>query len=128
MIKIRLKCFSQVKYALGKNEIIFELENGASTDDLEKIVRKKAEGKLNDVALSTALNKKYISKNTELEDSIKFIKSKFKKKMPKLLYGGSVSPKNINNLKMIKDLDGFLIGGASQNSKNFIDIVKKTYN
>jgi len=69
-----------------------------------------------------------IPKNTELEDSIKFIKSKFKKKMPKILYGGSVSPKNINDLKMIKDLDGFLIGGASQNSKNFIDIVKKTYN
>ena len=68
MIKIRLKCFSQVKYALGKNEIFFELENGASTDDLEKIVRKKAEGKLNDVTLSTAVNKKYISKNTELED------------------------------------------------------------
>ena len=68
MIKIRLKCFSQVKYALGKNEIIFELENGVSTDDLEKIVRKKAEGKLNDVTLSTAINKKYISKNTELVD------------------------------------------------------------
>ena len=68
MIKIRLKCFSQVKYALGKNEINLELENGASTDDLEKIVRKKAEGKLKDVTLSTALNKKYISKNTELED------------------------------------------------------------
>ena len=68
MIKIRLKCFSQVKYALGKNEIIFELENGVSTDDLEKIVRKKAEGKLNDITLSTALNKKYISKNTELKD------------------------------------------------------------
>ena len=68
MIKIRLKCFSQVKYALGKNEIIFELEKGVSTDDLEKIVRKKAEGKLNDVTLSTALNKKYILKNTELKD------------------------------------------------------------
>jgi triosephosphate isomerase len=69
-----------------------------------------------------------IPKITELKDSIKFIKSKFNKKIPKILYGGSVSPKNINNLKMIKDLDGFLIGGASQNSKNFIDIVKKTYN
>ena len=68
MITIRLKCFSQVKYALGKNEIIFELENGVFTDDLEKIVRKKAEGKLNDVTLSTAVNKKYISKNTALED------------------------------------------------------------
>ena len=69
-----------------------------------------------------------IPKIEELKDSIKFIKSKFKRKMPKILYGGSVNPKNINNLKMIKDLDGFLIGGASQNSKNFIDIVKKTYN
>ena len=69
-----------------------------------------------------------IPKITELKDSIKFIKSKFNKKIPKILYGGSVSPKNINNLKLIKDLDGFLIGGASQNSKNFIDIVKKTYN
>jgi len=48
-----------------------------------------------------------IPKIKELEGSIKFIKSKFKKKMPKILYGGSVSPKNINNLKMIKDLDGF---------------------
>ena len=68
MITIRLKCFSQVKYALGKNEIIFELENGTSTDDLEKIVRKKAAGKLKDVTLSIALNKKYILNDTELED------------------------------------------------------------
>ena len=45
-----------------------------------------------------------------------------------MLYGGSVNLKNINNLKTIKEIDGFLIGGASQNSKNFIDIVKKTYN
>ena len=75
MIKIRLKCFSQVKYALGENEIIFELENGVFTEDLEKIVRKKAKGKLDDVTLSTALNKKYISKNTELKngDEIAFI-------------------------------------------------------
>tara|TARA_B100000989_G_scaffold124708_1_gene92303 strand:- start:1690 stop:1935 length:246 start_codon:yes stop_codon:yes gene_type:complete len=68
MIKIRLKCFSQVKYALGTNEIIFELEDETFTDDLEKLVRKKAEGKLDDVKLSTAVNKKYISKNIELED------------------------------------------------------------
>jgi triosephosphate isomerase len=25
-------------------------------------------------------------------------------------------------------IDGFLIGGASQDSKKFIDIIKKTYN
>ena len=69
-----------------------------------------------------------IPKINELEQTVKFIKSKFRGKIPKILYGGSVNLKNINNLKTIKEIDGFLIGGASQNSKNFIDIVKKTYN
>ena len=64
----------------------------------------------------------------ELEETIQFIKNKFNKISPKILYGGSVNPNNVKNLKMIKNLDGFLIGGASQNSKKFIDIVKKTYN
>ena len=69
-----------------------------------------------------------IPKNYELEKIIKFIKSKFKKKPPKILYGGSVNTQNINDLKKINSIDGFLIGGASQNAKKFIDIVKKTYN
>ena len=69
-----------------------------------------------------------IPKTNELEQTIDFIKKKFKGKSPKILYGGSVNPENIRNLKKITNLDGFLIGGASQNSKKFIDIVKKTYN
>ena len=69
-----------------------------------------------------------IPKTNELEQSIEFIKKKFKGKSPKILYGGSVNPENIRNLKKITNLNGFLIGGASQNPKKFIDIVKKTYN
>ena len=46
-------------------------------------------------------------------------------KNPKVLYGGSVNPKNIYLFKKITNLDGFLIGGASQNSNKFIDIIKK---
>ena len=69
-----------------------------------------------------------IPKIDELEQTVEFIKKKFKGKFSKILYGGSVNPENIRNLKKITDLDGFLIGGASQNSKKFIDIVKKTYN
>ncbi|NCX65525.1 MAG: triose-phosphate isomerase, partial [Proteobacteria bacterium] len=41
---------------------------------------------------------------------------------------GSVNNKNIHELKKIKNLDGFLIGGASQDPKKFIDIIEKTYN
>ena len=68
-----------------------------------------------------------VPKSKDLLKTIRFIKSKFKDKSPKILYGGSVSPLNIKNLKEINDIDGFLIGGASQNANKFIDIVKKTY-
>jgi len=67
-----------------------------------------------------------IPKSNELFDTIKFIKKL--KKNNKVLYGGSVNPKNINQLKSITNIDGYLIGGASQDSKKFVDIIKKTYN
>ena len=58
----------------------------------------------------------------------KIIKNKYKDQKTKIIYGGSVNNKNINNLKQIKEINGFLVGGASQNSKKFIDIIKKTIN
>ena len=73
-----------------------------------------------------------IPKNSELLKNILFIKKILKKismlKNTKILYGGSVNPKNIKVLNNIDELDGYLIGGASQNSKKLIDIVKKTFN
>ena len=67
-----------------------------------------------------------VPKNNDLYETINFIKKKISK--IKVLYGGSVNPININNLKSIDNIDGYLIGGASQNSKKFIDIIKKRYN
>ena len=58
----------------------------------------------------------------------KIIKNKFKNQKIKIIYGGSVNNKNIDTLKQINEINGFLIGGASQNSKKFIDIIKKTIN
>ena len=69
-----------------------------------------------------------IPKSNDLTNSISYIKSKFGRKTPKVLYGGSVNNKNIDELKDINTIDGFLVGGASQNSKKFIDIIKKTFN
>ena len=68
-----------------------------------------------------------IPKPNDLSNSISFIKSKFRKKTLKVLYGGSVNDKNITEIKDINVIDGFLIGGASQSSKKFIDIIKKTF-
>ena len=67
-----------------------------------------------------------IPKSNDLFKTINFIKKE--KKNCKVLYGGSVNPKNINQLKSINNIDGYLIGGASQDPKKFIDIIKKTYN
>ena len=73
-----------------------------------------------------------IPKQYELINNIVFIKKllkkRFKSKNPKVLYGGSVNPKNIKELRTIDQIDGYLIGGASQNSNKFIDIIKKTFN
>ncbi len=73
-----------------------------------------------------------IPKTKNLEKHVSAIKKmiiKFwKLKNPKIIYGVSVNPKNIVELKKISSINGFLIGGASQNAKNFIDIIKKTIN
>lgn len=71
-----------------------------------------------------------IPKNDEIENIVRYIKLIIKKKFRveniSVLYGGSVNPQNIDVLKKIKNINGFLIGGASQRSNKFIDIVKKS--
>tara|TARA_X000001036_G_scaffold391460_1_gene389727 strand:- start:260 stop:1003 length:744 start_codon:yes stop_codon:yes gene_type:complete len=57
----------------------------------------------------------------------KVLKNLFKKNSPAVLYGGSVDGKNVEMFKQIKEIDGFLIGGASKSSKKFIDIIKNYY-
>ena len=57
----------------------------------------------------------------------KVLKGIFKKNSPAVLYGGSVDGNNVEMFKEIKEIDGFLIGGASKTSKKFIDIIKNYY-
>ena len=73
-----------------------------------------------------------IPKTQDLKIIFKFIKYELKKsfkvkKIPKVVYGGSVNEKNIRTFSSIPEIDGFLIGGASQSSKKFIDIIKNYY-
>lgn len=63
----------------------------------------------------------------ELDETISFIKAYLKNKYGsenKVLYGGSVNSKNIEELKKLENLDGLLIGGASLK----IEEVSKIYN
>ena len=43
-----------------------------------------------------------------------------------ILYGGSVKPDNVGNLIKQKNIDGFLVGGASLEVESFVQIVKST--
>ena len=70
--------------------------------------------------------------NTEVKKNIIYIKKLCRSKlgknyMPRVLYGGSVNEENIKLFSKLSDIDGFLIGGASQSSKKFIDIIKNYY-
>ena len=62
---------------------------------------------------------------------IKFIRELFSSKYGskiaeriRILYGGSVNPKNINEFMNESDIDGALVGGASLNTLSFSQIVK----
>ena len=73
-----------------------------------------------------------IPKKSELSININNIKKILynlkKTKNIKILYGGSVNPKNVKELAKIKEINGFLVGGASLSAKKFIDIIKKSIN
>ncbi len=73
-----------------------------------------------------------IPAHKELTETISFIRNKLNKKFKKkhsvkIIYGGSVNAKNVRKLITIQGISGFLIGGASQSGKKFIDIIKNCY-
>lgn len=69
-----------------------------------------------------------IPNNQDINEMISFIKDylndKYNKNV-KVLYGGSVSLKNIDELNTVDIIDGYLIGGASCKKEEFKEIIKK---
>ncbi len=70
---------------------------------------------------------------SEIEEINFFIQNTVKEKLKikdnfKILYGGSVNSKNISNILKSQLIDGVLVGGASLNSKEFIEIINFNLN
>ena len=67
-----------------------------------------------------------IPSNDEIKDTTNFIKSfiynNYKMNL-KVVYGGSVNIKNIENLNKIDNIDGFMIGGSCTKSDEFLKII-----
>ena len=132
---INLKIDSAIKNGLKVIFCVGETLKEKKKNKTKKILAKQISHGLNKISKKKniliayepvwAIGSGKIPNQLELYETIKFIKSKIKG--AKVLYGGSVNLKNINLLKKIDNIDGFLVGGASQNPKNFIDIIKKTF-
>ena len=134
-VNFALKNNLKVIFCVGENKI--EKKNNKTFSVLKKQIIKVLEKKFNKDNIIIAYEPIWsigtgkIPTKNELEETIiyikKILKQIYKKKNPAVLYGGSVDGNSVKIFKDIKEIDGFLIGGASKSSKKFIDIIKNYY-
>ncbi len=134
-VNFALKNNLKVIFCVGENKI--EKKNKKTFSVLKKQIVKVLEKKFNKDNIIIAYEPIWsigtgkIPTKNELEETIiyikKILKQIYKKKNPAVLYGGSVDSNSVKIFKDIKEIDGFLIGGASKSSKKFIDIIKNYY-
>ena len=134
-VQFALKNNLKVVFCIGENKK--EKKNKKTFIVLKKQISKVLNKKFNKNKIIVAYEPIWsigtgkIPTKNELEKTTihikKVLKKIFKKKSPAVLYGGSVDGNNVEMFKEIKEIDGFLIGGASKSSKKFIDIIKNYY-
>ena len=129
-----LKNNLKVVFCIGENKI--EKKNKKTFNVLKKQLIKVLDKKFNinniivayepiwSIGTGKIPTKKELKKTTI---HIKKVLKSIYKKSPAVLYGGSVDGGNVEMFKEIREIDGFLIGGASKSSKKFIDIIKNYY-
>ena len=134
-VQFALKNNLKVVFCIGENKS--EKKNKKTLSVLKKQLTKVLEKKFNKNNIIVAYEPIWsigtgkIPTAKELQKTTihikKVLKNIFKKNSPAVLYGGSVDGSNVKMFKKIKEIDGFLIGGASKSSKKFIDIIKNYY-
>jgi triosephosphate isomerase len=134
-VKYALKNNLKVVFCIGENKL--EKKNKRTLSVLQRQLTKVLERKFNKNNIIVAYEPIWsigtgkIPTVNELKITTihikKVLKSIFKKNSPAVLYGGSVDDSNVEMFKEIREIDGFLIGGASKSSKKFIDIIKNYY-
>ena len=134
-VQFALKNNLKVVFCIGENKS--EKKNNKTLSVLKRQLTKVLEKKFNKNNIIVAyepiwsIGTGHIPTVQELQKTTihikNVLKSLFKRNSPAVLYGGSVDGKNVEMFKQIKEIDGFLIGGASKSSKKFIDIIKNYY-
>ena len=134
-VKFALKNNLKIVFCIGENKIqkIKKKTLSVLKNQLTQVLEKKFNKNNIIVAYEPiwSIGTGKIPSTNELNITIthikKILKNIFKKKNSIVLYGGSVDENNVKIFKEIKEIDGFLIGGASKSSKKFIDIIKNYY-
>ena len=134
-VAFALKNNLKVVFCIGENKL--EKKNKKTLSVLKKQLTNVLEKKFNKNNLIVAYEPIWsigtgkIPTEQELKKTTihikKVLRDLFKKNSPAVLYGGSVDGNTVEMFKQIKEIDGFLIGGASKSSKKFIDIIKNYY-
>ena len=133
-VKYALKNNLKVVFCIGENKK--DKKNNKTLSVLKNQINRVLNKSLNKNNLIVAYEPIWsigtgkIPSQKELKTTIIHIKKALKKilkKSPPVLYGGSVDGSNVRLFKEIKEIDGFLVGGASKSSKKFIDIIKNYY-
>ena len=133
-VKYSLKNNLKVVFCIGENKK--DKKNNKTLSVLKNQINRVLNKSLNKNNLIVAYEPIWsigtgkIPSQKELKTTIIHIKKALKKilkKSPPVLYGGSVDGSNVKLFKEIKEIDGFLVGGASKSSKKFIDIIKNYY-
>ena len=133
-VRYALKNNLKVVFCIGENKT--EKKNNRTFSVLKKQINKVLDKKFNNKNIIVAYEPiwsigtgKIPNKNELKKTTIhvkKVLKGIYKKSTP-VLYGGSVDGSNAKIFREIREIDGFLIGGASKSSKKFIDIIKNYY-
>ena len=134
-VTFALKNNLKVVFCIGENKI--EKRNKKTFSVLKYQIIKVLDKKFNKNNIIVAYEPIWsigtgkIPTKNELKKTIlhikKILKQIYRKKSPAVLYGGSVDENSVKMFKDIREIDGFLIGGASKSSKKFIDIIKNYY-
>ncbi len=133
-VKFALKNNLKVVFCIGENKI--EKKNNRTFSVIKRQILKVLDNKINKDNIIVAyepiwsIGTGQIPSGSELKKNTIYIKKVLKgvfKKSPAVLYGGSVDGNSVKLFKEIKEIDGFLIGGASKSSKKFIDIIENYY-
>ncbi len=134
-VRYALKNNLKVVFCIGENKL--EKKNNKTLSILKKQLVKVLEKKFNKSNIIVAYEPIWSIGTGKIPTAIelkkttihikKVLKEIFKKNSPAVLYGGSVDGNNVEMFKDIKEIDGFLIGGASKSHKKFIDIIKNYY-